>query len=85
MYYELEKTSNFRSRFDQLEFRLKRTVQEAQEVLKESPQEYQNHITFLSKRKDTLLYRFRVPGAYILYTVHEKEPLVTLTSIQVFR
>lgn len=89
MKYEIDSTSHFRSRYNKLDHRLKRCIDNAVEVLKEYPTEYQQKITFLSKRKDGGLYRFRMPGCYLHYIIPEetlgKMYAVTLVDIKVLR
>jgi mRNA-degrading endonuclease RelE of RelBE toxin-antitoxin system len=82
--FELEKTPNYRFQYNKLSLKLQRMVNDALEIIKETPTEFQGKIMHLAKRKDFLnLYRFRIPGAYIHYLVHEDEPIVTLTSIKI--
>jgi hypothetical protein len=85
--YEIQKTTNFRFQFNKLSLRFKRVVEEAIEVIKESPMEYQGKITHLANKKEGGYYRFRLPGCYLLYIVpvHDatKTAAVTLTGIKI--
>lgn len=62
-------------------------VDGAIEVIKESPTSYQNRITHIGNKKEGGLYRFRMPGCYILYVValhDDGDPAsITLTNIKV--
>ena len=84
--YEIQKTTNFRFQYNKLPLRFKRMVDEAAEVLKEYPTDFQNKITHIGNRKDGGLYRFRLPGCYLLYVVPEHEEgataTITLTTIK---
>ncbi len=82
MHYEIEKTNNFRFQFNKLTLRMKRFVEEAIEVIKESPTEFQGKITAIANKKEGRLYRYRVPGAHILYIVKQDEPIVMLTNLK---
>ncbi|MDX2084803.1 MAG: hypothetical protein SFZ03_05380 [Candidatus Melainabacteria bacterium] len=85
--YELEQTPAFRASVRKLDNRQRRLLDRAYDVLKETPMDSAAHeeITFLSKRKDHGLFRYRLPGVYIHYAVHEKIPVVTLTRVQSLR
>lgn len=85
MLYELEKTPNYRFQYNKLSLKLKRFINEALDILKEYPTEYQGKILHLANRKEFHMYRFRVPGAYIIYLLHKDQPLITLTSVIVLR
>lgn len=84
--YEIQKTTNFRFQYNKLALRFKRMVDEASEILKEYPTDYQNKITHIGNRKDGGLYRFRLPGCYLLYVVPEHDedatPNVILTTVK---
>jgi hypothetical protein len=84
--YEIQKTTNFRFQYNKLNLRFKRMVDEASEILKEYPTDFQNKITHLGTRRDGGLYRFRLPGCYLLYVVPEHEedatPSVILTTVK---
>lgn len=84
--HEIEKTTNFRYQYNKLNLRFKRFVDEAIEIIKEYPTDYQGKIKHLSNKKDGRLYRFRIPGCYILYIVPEAEPdapsAIILTSVK---
>ena len=67
--HELQKTSTFSREYQKLTLRFRRMVDDALDVLKESPTEHQSKITQISKHKDGLIYRFRLPGFYIMYVV----------------
>ena len=67
--YEIQKTTNYRFQYTKLNLRFKRFVDEAIDILKENPTEYQNKITHIGNKKDGGLYRFRIPGCYLLYVV----------------
>ncbi|MCE3235221.1 MAG: hypothetical protein K0Q50_1401 [Vampirovibrio sp.] len=67
--YEIQKTTNYRFQYTKLNLRFKRFVDEAIEVLKENPTDYQNRITHIGNKKDGGLYRFRIPGCYLMYVV----------------
>lgn len=85
MRYEIQRTNNFRFQYNKLALKHKRFVEEAIDVLKETPDECQGKITPLARKKNGRLYRFRVPGAHILYIIHSDEPIVTMTQIKVLR
>lgn len=85
MRYEIQRTNNFRFQYNKLPLKMKRFVEEAIEVLKESPEDCHGKITPLSRKKDGRLFRFRVPGAHILYILHSEDPLVTMTQIKLLR
>lgn len=72
--HEIQKTTNYRFQYNKLNLRFKRFVDEAIEIIKEYPQEYQGKITHISNRKEGGLFRFRIPGCYLLYVVPEHEP-----------
>jgi len=67
--YEIQKTTNYRFQYTKLNLRFKRFVDEAIEVIKENPTDYQNRITHIGNKKDGGLYRFRIPGCYLMYVV----------------
>lgn len=84
--YDIEQTSNYRFQYGKLPLKLRRFVDEATDILKLYPTEYKGRITHLSKHKDkTHWYRFRIPGAYIMYLVNLEEPLVLLSNIKILR
>jgi mRNA-degrading endonuclease RelE of RelBE toxin-antitoxin system len=83
--YELEPTTQYRVKYNKLDARLKHLIHEAMEILREFPTEYQGRIMRLAKRKENVYYRIRVPGAHVHYFIHEDQPLVTLTNIEVLR
>ncbi len=70
---EVQKTTNYRFQYHKLNLRFRRFVDEAVEIIKEYPTEYQNKITHIGNRKEGGLYRFRMPGCYLLYVVPEHE------------
>lgn len=84
--YEIQKTTNYRFQYSKLELRFKRFIDEAIEVIKESPMDYQGKIMHLGNRKEGGLYRFRTPGLHLLYVVPAHEPgtsaIITLTAIK---
>jgi hypothetical protein len=84
--YEIQKTTNFRFQFNKLSLRFKRIAEEAIDVIKESPMEYQGKITHLANKKEGGFYRFRLPGCYLLYIVPMHETgvttVVTLTGVK---
>ena len=67
--FEVDKTTNFRFQYNKLSLKYKRFVDEAIKIIKESPTDFQGKITHLAAKKTHHLYRFRLPGAYILYLV----------------
>jgi len=75
--FEIEKTTNYRFQYNRLELRFKRFVDEAIEIIKEFPTDYQGKITHLANKKDGRMYRYRLPGCYLIYvlpeTVQEEE------------
>ena len=85
MRYEIKKTNNYRYQYNKLALKHRRFIDEAVEILKETPDEFQGKITALARKKDGRLYRFRVPGIHVLYIMHEEEPIVTMTQIKVLR
>jgi len=84
--YEIQKTTNYRFQYTKLNLRFKRFVDEAIDILKENPTEYQNKITHIGNKKDGGLYRFRIPGCYLLYVVpfhaENESPVIILTSVK---
>ncbi|MGE0200671.1 MAG: hypothetical protein AB7P76_06860 [Candidatus Melainabacteria bacterium] len=83
MAYNLVKTSTFMVNFRGLPKKLKRLTLEAMEVIKESPTVYQDKITRMTARKEEgTAFKFRVPGAWITYVVHDKQPMVTMLSVR---
>lgn len=84
--YEIQKTTNYRFQYTKLNLRFKRFVDEAIEVIKENPTDYQNKITHIGNKKDGGLYRFRIPGCYLMYVVpfHEEgeAPSIILLSVK---
>jgi hypothetical protein len=48
--------------------------------------EFQGKITHLANKKEGGLYRFRIPGCYLLYIVPAHEPgegaIITLTAVK---
>ena len=86
MPYELAKTTNYRYQFNKLNLRFKRFVEEALEVIKETPTALQGKITHIANNKDGSLYRFRLPGCYIMYVVPAHEPgesvTITITGVK---
>ena len=84
--HEIQKTTNFRFQYNKLSLKFKRFVEEAVEIIKETPTEFQGKIVHLSNKKDGSLYRFRLPGCYLLYVVpfHEQGSftIITLTSVK---
>jgi hypothetical protein len=84
--YEITKTTNYRFQFNKLTLRFKRFVEEALEMIKETPTSLQGKITHLANSKEGALYRFRLPGCYIIYVVPPHEPgesvTITLTGIK---
>ena len=87
--HDIQKTSIYWREYNRLNLRYKRMIDDAIEVLKESPTEYQNKITRISKHKDGVLYRFRLPGCYIMYVVPEhaegEKVMLTLLSVKNLR
>lgn len=84
---EIQKTTNYRFQYHKLNMRFRRFVDEAIEVIKEYPTEYQNKITHIGNRREGGLYRYRMPGCYLLYVVPEHDEdiesgIVILTSIK---
>jgi hypothetical protein len=84
---EIQKTTNYQFQYYKLNLRFRRLVDAAVEILKESPTEYQNRITHIGNKKEGGLYRFRMPGCYLLYVLPERTPdaplKVVLTGIKV--
>lgn len=80
--YTIEKTNNYRYQYNKLPLRLKRFVDEVEDIIKDNPFEMQGKIKPLSKKKDGRLFRFRVPGAHVLYIVHSEEPVITMTQVK---
>lgn len=84
--HEIQKTTNFRFQYNKLNLRFKRWIEEAIEVIKETPTEFQGRITHLANKKEGGLYRYRMPGCYLLYVVPEHEAgtptIVTLTAVK---
>lgn len=85
MRYEIQRTNNFRFQYGKLTLKHKRFIEEAIEILKDTPEEFQGRITPLAKKKDGRLYRIRIPGAHILYIIHHDEPVVMMTQIKILR
>jgi hypothetical protein len=87
--HEIQKTTNYRFQYNKLQLRFKRFVEEAIEIIKENPTEFQGRITHISNRKEGRLYRFRMPGCYLLYIVPEHEPgdntIITLMNVIMLR
>lgn len=67
--HEILKTSTYSREYQKLALRFRRMVDEAVDVLKETPTEHQSRITKISKHKDGLMYRYRLPGFYLMYVV----------------
>lgn len=67
--YEVDRTTNFRFQYNKLSVKFKRFVDEAIKIIQESPMDFQGKITHLANKKTHHLYRFRLPGAYVLYLV----------------
>lgn len=84
--HEIQKTTNYRFQYNKLNLRFKRFVDEAIEIIKEYPTEFQGKITHIANRKEGGMYRFRVPGCYITYVVAEHEPgeasIINLTGVK---
>jgi len=84
--HEIQKTSTFQRVYQQLPLRFRRMIDEAVEVLKETPEQYQSKITKISKHKDGLMYRFRMPGCYIMYVVppyrEGESAIITLLDVK---
>jgi len=84
--YELTKTTNYRFQFNKLNLRFKRFVEEALEIIKETPTVFPGKITHIANQKDGSLYRYRLPGCYIIYVVPQHEPgesaTITLTAVK---
>lgn len=87
--YEIQKTNNFRFQYNKLNLRYKRWVDEAIELIRQTPTELQGKIMHIANRKEGGLYRFRMPGCYLLYIVPEHEPgeesAIICTSIKLLR
>lgn len=83
--YDIQKTAGYRTQYNRLDLRYRRFVDEAVEVIKQYPTDYQNRITRISSRKEGGLYRFRMPGCYLLYLVPERtgEAETTITLMQI--
>jgi len=85
--HEIQKTTNFQFQYHKLNLRFRRLVDSAMEILKETPTDYQNKITQIGNRKEGGLYRFRMPGCYLLYVVAEHEqgeaPKVILIGLKI--
>ena len=84
MPYEFQKSPNYRFQYNKLNTRMQRFVDEALGIIQETPREFQGKITFLSHKKEFDLYRFRIPGAYLLYLVPQDamNPQIILTSVR---
>jgi mRNA-degrading endonuclease RelE of RelBE toxin-antitoxin system len=67
--HDIQKTSTFLREYQKLKLRYRRMVDEAMDVLKETPTDYQSRITKISKHKDGIMYRYRLPGMYLMYVV----------------
>lgn len=67
--HEILKTPTYQREYQKLGLRYRRMVDEAIEVLRETPLEFQSKITKISKHKDGMMYRFRLPGFYLMYVV----------------
>ena len=69
----IDKSSNFKYKYSKLNLRLRRLADEAIDIIREHPTDFQNKITHISNRKEGGLYRFRQPGCYLIYVVPEPE------------
>ena len=89
MHYEIERTNNFRFQYSKLELKMKRFVEDAVEKIKENPYELQGKITYLSRKKEGAMYRYRMPGAHLMYIIIEKDDkkstVVVLSNIKTLR
>lgn len=83
MLYELERTPNYRFQYGRLNLKLKRFIDEALEIVKQNPKEYQGRISYMSSLKNKNFYRIRIPGAYIHYWLDDEMPIITLTQIRI--
>jgi hypothetical protein len=84
--HEIQRTSTFTRQYQQLALRFRRMVDEAMDIVKEYPVEYQSKITKISNHKDGVMYRFRMPGCYMMYVVPPFEEgesvIITLLDIK---
>lgn len=89
--YDVEKTTSYRLQFSKLNLRFKRFVEEAVETVKQTPTDLPGKITHIGNKKDGGLYRFRVPGCYLMYVVPFQAPdngqasTIILTGVQMLR
>lgn len=67
--HEIQKTSTYSREYQKLALRFRRMIDEAVDVIKEYPIEYQSKITKISNHKDGVMFRFRIPGCYLMYVV----------------
>jgi mRNA-degrading endonuclease RelE of RelBE toxin-antitoxin system len=84
--HEIQKTSTYSREYQKLALRYRRMVDEAVDVLKETPTDHQTKITRISNHKDGLMYRYRMPGFYLMYVVPPFEEgeyaVITLLDIK---
>lgn len=84
--HDVQKTTNYRFQYNKLSLRFKRFVDEAVEIIKENPTDYQGKITHIANKKEGGMYRFRMPGCYLLYVMPEHEAgaptTITLTNVK---
>jgi hypothetical protein len=83
MFYEVDQTVMYRQHYNRLTTKFQRFAREAQEILKETPWEYQGKIVNLTKnREKEQHFRFRLPGGFfIFYVIAPNSPVVMLTGI----
>lgn len=83
--HEIQKTTSYSREYQKLGLRFRRLLDEAVEVLKEYPIDYQSKITKISNHKDGVMYRFRMPGCYLMYVVppFKEGEAVTITLLSI--
>lgn len=85
MTYEFEKTPNYRFQYNKLPLKMKRFVEEALDIIQASPTEFQGRIRHLSDKKDHRMFRYRIPGAYLIYLVPNEGQVITLMNLKKLR
>lgn len=80
--YEFEKTPNYRFQYNKLPLKQKRFVEEALDIIQLTPKEFQGRIRHLSDKKEHTMWRYRIPGAYIIYLVPNEGTIITLINIK---
>lgn len=81
--FEVEKSSSFKYTYRKMETAEKRKVDRGVDTVMLGPTDPDNpDITALSKRTNSQAYRFRMPGMWLFYSVHDKKPIITFTQIR---